>query len=846
MADAIPAIADISRQVQLIEDAGCFHCGLPLPQDACWSVRIDDTPRSMCCPGCEAVAQAIVDSGFSDYYRTRSSFAVTADRSALVPDELRLYDEPECALQFSAGENACEALLSIEGIRCAACVWLIERLLLKLPGVMGAQLNMATERLSVRWDKTLCKPSSIFQALHQLGYSAYPFDAARHGELLRKSSRILGRRLFVAGLSMMQVMMYAVPAYMGETADMEADMAALMRWASLLLTIPAVFYSAQPFFKGAWSNLKNRALGMEVPVALGILAAFVGSTVATFQGSGEVYFDTVTMFVFLLLCSRYLELNARRNAADALEKLQHGLPLSASRLTGYPDKRDTELVSVASLKEGDLILVKPGEAIASDGVIVEGCTAVDLSLLTGEGEPQSRNAGETLPGGAINATQAIVVRITTSASNSTLASLIKLIENAGTGKPQLAQWADKVAAWFVAVLLLFAAFVFAAWMWVDPSLAWPTAIAVLVVSCPCALSLATPTALATATDRLAKEGILVVKSHVLETLHRASHVIFDKTGTLTQGRPTVQNVEVFGDLTAGHALQFAAAMEASSAHPIAAAIIRAACENLVNQITLADVQHTAGKGLETETGGLRYRLGTAGYVQELTGSPCPRQGESGRTPVFLGCEGKWLARFDLADSLRADAQKVVRYFQASGRKVILLSGDQQEVVRHVADNLGVSEAHGEQPPEQKLAFVQALQAKGAIVAMIGDGINDAAVLHAADVSFAMGSGAALAQVHADTVLLSERLGSVREAAITAGRTMAIVRQNFAWATLYNVVAIPAAALGLINPWLCAVGMSLSSAIVVVNAMRLRRPARRGRTSPAVQAGALQPPQYRAG
>ncbi|MDQ9170518.1 heavy metal translocating P-type ATPase [Oxalobacteraceae bacterium R-40] len=828
-----PAGVDFASQTLAGDEAGCFHCGLPLPQDAHWSVLIDDTQRQMCCPGCEAVAKAIVDSGFSDYYRTRSAFAATADGSSLVPDELKLYDTPESAQQFSSGENACEALLSVEGIRCAACVWLIERRLAQVQGVHSAHLNVATERLTVRWDKAACKPSTIFETLRQLGYAAYPFDAARHGELLRKSSRTLGRRLFVAGLSMMQVMMYAVPAYMGDSVDMEADMAALMRWASLLLTIPAVFYSAQPFFKGAWTNLKNRALGMDVPVALGILAAFIGSTVATLQGQGEVYFDTVTMFVFLLLCSRYLELNARRNAADALEKLQHGLPASALRLAAYPGSRDTELVATTMLREGDYILVKPGEAVASDGLIVEGSTAVDLSLLTGESEPQRRSAGDILPGGAVNATQAIVMRVTTSASNSTLAALIRLVEGAGASKPQLALWADKVAAWFVAALLLFAVLVFGAWQWFDPARAWPTAIAVLVVSCPCALSLATPTALATAMDRLAKDGILVVKSHVLETLHRASHVIFDKTGTLTLGRPAVENVAVFGDLSAEDALQLAAAMESSNAHPIAAAIANAAREKHSGPQFAQEqpeVVHTAGKGLEAQLEGIRYRLGSASFVQELTGTPCPGQAIEGKTPVYLANKDKWLARFDLADSLRADAQEVVRYFQAAGKKVILLSGDQQTAVRHLADRLGVQEAHGEYLPEQKLAFVQDLQAGGAVVAMVGDGINDAAVLHAADVSFAMGTGAALAQVHADTVLLSERLLSIRETAVTAAHTMAVIRQNLAWATLYNIVAIPAAAIGLLNPWLSAVGMSLSSAIVVINAMRLRRPAKLARRS----------------
>ncbi|MFC5474481.1 heavy metal translocating P-type ATPase [Paraherbaspirillum soli] len=803
----------------------CFHCGLPVPANTGWLVAIDGVMRPMCCPGCRAVAQNIVDNGFGDYYSTRMGFSAATGQDDLIPVELLLYDSDGIATSADVDAYSCEAAFSVENIRCAACVWLIERRLARMPGVQKADMNAATGRLRVRWTRELCKPSDILQAMRAIGYAAYPFDPLRHGEQLEQARKTLFRQLFIAGLSMMQVMMYALPAYLANDGTMDADMTQLMRWASLLLTLPAMAYSAQPFFRGAWINLKQRMPGMDIPVALGIAAAFAASLAATWRGHGDVYFDSVTMFIFLLLGSRYLELAARRKAAAALESLQHALPVSALRMPGYPARRDIELTAAARLREGDVILVKPGAAVAADGVILEGDTEIDLALLTGESRTQRKFVGDSLPGGAGNATQAIVMRVTRAAADSTLSLMVKLIERAGQGKPQLALWADLVATWFVAILLLLAAAVFVVWHYLDPSRAWPIAIAVLVVSCPCALSLATPTALAAATERLLRQGVLIAQPHVLETLHRATHVIFDKTGTLTAGKPLLRNAETLGATPRAQCLLVAAALETSSAHPLAVPIVAAAEDCAAPPLTACEVQELAGQGLEGTVDGIRYRLGCAPFVRALTGCPLPQeasQGSQGGTVLYLGSGAGWLARFDLADGLRCDALQTVRQFQAGGKTVILLSGDEQTVAQRVADELGIGTALGQYLPDQKLAFVQGLQRDGAIVAMVGDGINDAAVLRAADVSFAMGSGAALAQMHADCVLLSGRLSSLCEVAVTAARTIAIIRQNLAWATLYNLLAIPAAAIGLLNPWLSGIGMSLSSALVVVNALRLRR------------------------
>jgi Cu2+-exporting ATPase len=817
------------------EIAACFHCGQPVAASANWHVNIEGVERAMCCPGCAAVAQTIVDIGQTSYYRERDGFAAPGEAgvaAALVPAALAL---PEDDPNIIDDGDARETTLLVEGIRCAACVWLIEHRLRQVEGVEQANLNVATEKLFVRWHKDKTTAAALLEAVRSIGYNAWPYDTTRHDAQLQKASRTLGRQLFVAGLSMMQVMMYVAPEYMaGDDGTLDAGMASLMRWASLLLTLPAIAYSAQPFLKGAWASLKARVLGMDVPVALGIMAAFIGSAVSTFRGHGEVYYDSVTMFIFLLLASRYLEMVARRKAASALSRLRHGVPEMAQRLAAWPDLRDATTVPASALAAGDHIIVKGGEAVAADCVVVEGSTAVDLSLLTGESAPQRKTVGDAVPGGAVNAGSPVVLRVEKPARESTLAGLLKLIERAGSAKPQIAQWADRTASWFVAALLLFAAASFGFWTWHDAARAWPVAIAVLVVSCPCALSLATPSALAAATDRLLGKGALVVQPHVLETLHRATHIVFDKTGTLTEGRPTVQSIDAIDGARIIGILRVAAALESGSAHPLAKAISAAADAHGAGAAGASGLQELAGQGMEGMVNGVRYRLGTAAYVAGIAGSPLPRLGRgamagttdttdgSPMTTVWLGMQGRWLGRFLISDALRPDARRTVEYFQRLGKEVVLLSGDQQALAESVASQLGIKEAIGDCLPDEKLAYVQALQARGGVVAMVGDGINDAAVLSAADVSFAMGSGATLAQVHADCVLLDARLPLLAETARSADKTMRVIRQNLAWATLYNIVAIPAAAFGVLNPWLSGVGMAASSVIVVLNALRLRR------------------------
>ncbi|WP_229425108.1 cation-translocating P-type ATPase [Massilia sp. Se16.2.3] len=537
---------------------------------------------------------------------------------------------------------------------------------------------------------------------------------------------------------------------------------------------------------------------MDVPVAPGIAAAFGGSTLALVRGEGALYFDSVTMFVFLLLASRYLELSARRRAASALEALQAGLPASSRRMARYPIERAIEVVAASSLVPGDIVLVAAGEQVPADGVIVEGETEVDFSLLTGESRTRCMAPGDKLAGGAVNVARALVMRVEAAARESTLALLVRLAEKAGQGKPALALWADRAAAWSVAALLVLTVLVFATWQLIDPARAWPAAIAVLVVTCPCALSLAMPTALAAAHDGLLRRGVLAVGGHALETPERATHVVFDKTGTLTLGRPWLDRTRLLGTLDEPAVLRLAAALEAGNAHPLALAI--RANVPATGALQAQDLHYTVGRGIEGKSRAAALPHRQRGLCRRAGGqrSPFRRGGTRRRGLAGLG----ELLAGALRHRRRAappEAAEVVRRFEAAGKMVVLLSGDEPGTVGAIAARLGIRDAVGGQLPEQKLAHVRRLQESGAIVAMVGDGINDAAVLRGADVSFAMGGGAALAQLNADCVLLGEGLLPLGDAADTARRTLRVVRQNLAWASVYNLVAIPLAATGLLNP-----------------------------------------------
>ena len=808
-------------------DHACYHCGLAVPRGTQFAVTIAGVPREMCCAGCQAVAQAIVDNGLDDYYRHRDALP-ESPREALpaVLGDLALYDHPDVQQSFvrPLSEHEREASLILEGITCAACVWLNEQHLTRQAGVTAVEINYATRRARVRWDERRIRLSGILAAVAAIGYHAYPYDAARSEEIAQRERRSALWRLFVAGFGMMQVMMYAVPVYLAEEGTMSADIEGLMRWASLVLTLPVVLYSAAPFFRNAWRDLRLKRVGMDVPVALGVGAAFVASLWATFIGAGEVYFDSVTMFVFLLLGGRYLEMLARHQSVRSIERVGRALPAFAERLTAFP-ALETERVVVSALQPGDRVLVAPGQTIPADGSVLQGESEVDESLLTGESRPIAKTAGSELTGGTVNVRSPLVQVVEKVGEATRLASVVRLMERAITEKPRVVQLADRVAAWFVAALLLLALATGIAWSQIDASRALWVFVSVLVVSCPCALSLATPAALAVATGAFSRLGLLVSRGHAIETLARADHFVFDKTGTLTWGRLRLHETLPLAGETESEALQLAAALEQGSEHAIGVALREAEKAGGFRPAPQS-LQCFTGEGVEGTLAGRRLRLGRLEFAGALHGQPLPEPAQAlfatGDTCVALADDSGWLAVFRLGDQLRAEAGELVRRLRVLDCRVTLLSGDSAEAVGQVAAALSITDAHGGMTPQGKHDFIAALQAKGTVVAMVGDGVNDAPVLAQAQVSVAMGSGTELARNQADIVLLGENLERLAEAVALARHTQRIVRQNLAWAFAYNLSAIPLAMLGLITPWMAGIGMSASSLLVVANALRLQR------------------------
>ncbi len=796
----------------------CFHCGSPLPANAHFAVRVAGAERRVCCAGCEAAATLILSQGLGRFYDFREPPAARPSGSGR---NWSIFDRAAALRRYThelpGGER--ELSLQLEGLHCPACAWLIENSLRREPGVREIHVNAGSARAELRFDPARIACSRLLERVHTLGFLPQPLSFVAGTPTGTAARRAALQRLAVAGFGMMQLMTYAVSLYAGVIQGMAPDLQQFLRFVSLAVATPVVLYSAQPFFVNAWRSVRAGSPGMDVPVALSIAAAYLWSAWSTVRGSGTVYYDSAVMFTFFLLLGRYVEMALRHRSGMQQDALLRLLPASILRLTGPRAER----VTPDELCTGDRVRVLPGERVPADGVIESGSSEVDESLLTGEAAPRARSRGDTLLAGTLNVTGSLEMRVTRIGADSTLAAISRLLERAQASRPRIADLADRVASGFVVAVLLLATVVGLDWLHADPARAFPAVLAVLVVTCPCALSLATPVALAAATTRLAATGLLVGRGRALELLARADRMVFDKTGTLTSGTPRLDEVVLLGTHAARErCLELAAAIESCTAHPLARAFA-----HLTPARGLTDVHAEAGRGMEGSIDGTRYRLGRLDYVLEscaptLDASP-PGLGADLARVVLGGPEGP-LAAFRISDALREDARSTLARLERLGVTPVIASGDQGAAVELAAQRLGGLEAYAGLRADEKLGLVQGLQRAGHRVAMVGDGVNDAPVLAAADVSVAIASGADLAKVNADLVLLGHGLAPLAGAVETSRRMLRIIRQNLCWAVLYNLTAVPLAASGHLEPWMAALGMSMSSLLVVVNAMRLRRAA----------------------
>ncbi|MEH6638402.1 MAG: heavy metal translocating P-type ATPase [Porticoccaceae bacterium] len=850
----------------------CFHCGLPVGANDNFTVLIGGAPRLMCCIGCQAVASAIVDGGLEKFYQYRVGLSEVSPGSgsglASSAEDWSIYDLPEIQDDLITVDEQDLAFvdLGVSGITCAACAWLIEHHLNKLPGIEQASVNVSRQRCRIRWSLEKLPLSQVLASFTDIGYRAHPVSDSNRLEHIDRDQRAYLLRLGVAGIGMMQAGMLAIGLYAGAFQGMEARWEELLRWVSLVVATPVVLYAAQPFFAGARRSLSSLHLAtplrlhltMDVPVALAIGLAYSASAWATATGTGEVYFDAVSMLTFFLLLGRFLEMRVRYHNELVAGGAAQLIPPTAMRWSSRGDsvlanangvksaktsekilekvseklqEKVLERVPVKSLAIGDVIEIGEGERLPIDGVVLTGESRVVEAVLTGEQDPLAKGSGDVVSAGTLNTTNRLQVTVSAVGNNTRLANILKLLDGAVAEKPRQVEVADRLASWFVGLVLVLAGVVFGTWYLHDGERALWVTLSVLVVTCPCALSLATPVALTAATGQLQRQGLLVRRGHVLQTLARVRRVILDKTGTLTTGKLELQQmINHQGAASESNtALDIAAALEQGCRHPIANAFNQRKTHKYAEQL-----DYQVGAGVSGSIDGERYALGKPAFVAEVldldssalrsVDASVPAAALAGKhcINVVLANQGGVLAEFVLADAVRPGAQALVKRLTEQGFALELLSGDQEKNVRALANELGLQEWRANASPEDKLAHIRRRQGQGEVVLMVGDGINDIPVLSGADISLAMGEATDFTRQASDAVLLSGDLNTLADAIAVAGKTESVIRQNIIWALIYNISALPLAALGWVPPWAAALGMSASSLVVVLNALRLQR------------------------
>jgi len=765
----------------------------------------------MCCQGCLAAAEWIEQLGLADYYALRAVPGHKPDAAAdqAAHDAWQNADNARHVVR-DLGDGLRESLLLVDGIRCTACVWLIERSLSAMAGVVSVQVNAVAQRARITWRDSQIQLPRILQALSRTGYRALPLDSRGLDDLRRIESRDALKRLLVAGFGSMQAMMFSSVIYVAGDS-LEASTRELLRWLGLLVATPVVFYSARTFFVGAWRSLAARRVGMDVPVALAIAAVYVASLIEAFRGSGEVYFDSISMFVFFLLAGRYLEMRARHRARDLTDSLARLTPPFAER----QHEGGFQRVGIHELRVGDRVRVLEGGIVPADGVLLAEHCRADEALLSGESAPVKKKRGDALIAGSVLEDGPVLLRVERVGADTALAGIAALVGRAHAERPRLQIAGELAAGRFVARVLALTALTAVAWGYFDPSRAFSAAVAVLVISCPCAFSLAVPAAFTRALGVLARRGVLVVKPDALQALAESTHALFDKTGTLTEPTLSLADVQMSGETSRDDALRLAATLARQSRHPVARAI--AAADTGLDERAVTQVATLAGLGVSATVSGRELRLGRGDFA--MAGKPLSSEYDDA---VLLADDAGLIAAFRVNERLRADAGAALDALRAQDMTVLISSGDASAKVAAVAERVGVNAWRARAMPADKLAWLAELRASGARVLAVGDGINDAPVLAGADVSIALAEGAELTQASSDIVLSGGRLDAIAQARDIARETLAIVRQNQRWALFYNLSTVPLAALGFIPPWLAALGMSLSSLGVILNALRIGR------------------------
>ncbi|NKB37223.1 MAG: heavy metal translocating P-type ATPase [Gammaproteobacteria bacterium] len=806
----------------------CFHCGEPVPESFELFTEIDDVKRPMCCSGCQAVAEAIVQYGLGDYYLFREQKAHKPEQ--LIPEELQrleAYDNPLLQNEYVKSQNIehNSASFLLADMTCPACVWLIETRLRQTTGITNVDVNFSSHKASISWIPEQIQMSRILKIVNALGYKIQPYEANAASQQLDEEQKEQLRRLGVAGVLGIQVMMLSVALYVGEWSGIHENFRSFFSWLCWLLTTPVMLYSARSFFVRAWRDISLLQTGMDVPVALGLLIAYLSSSWATTTNNGQIYYDSIVMFVFFLLCGRYLEFRARRQSSQIMESIGQSLPVIATRKVGQGRDSELETIPVESLRRGDVVLVRSGDVIPTDGIVSEGDTSVNESLLTGESRAVSKGVGDFLIGGSSNIDQTVYMTVTKTGKDTVSSHIYRLMQQGQKQRPTLVAISNKVSAFFVLFVLILATGTAIYWISNDPAIWVPVTIATLVVTCPCALSLATPLALAAASTALMKKGLILVDSSALEILNKVDTVVFDKTGTLTAGELQITEVKMFSSFPMESCLSIARAMELNSLHPVAKAF--QTTDPSSSEMYAENIRNFPGSGIAGFVGENEWYLGNRKFIKDKTGlqlvdDKSDLSMDKSTSEIVLANREQIHCCFYLTDVVREGAEETIRFLNINKLKHMILSGDALAPTRLLSAKVGIAEFHAEQSPTCKMSKITDMQKNGEIVAMVGDGANDVPVLATTNVSIAMGEGAALANTNAAVILLKGRLDKLITLIKTAKHSRSIIKQNMIWAIAYNITALPLAMTGNIEPWIAAIGMSLSSLLVVVNSGRLNQ------------------------
>ncbi|AKF24375.1 metal ABC transporter ATPase [Sulfurovum lithotrophicum] len=792
----------------------CTHCNLKFDESVMITEKQDDKTLYFCCKGCQGVYHLLESEGLDTFY---DKLGDTPLQPAIQSSEdLEKFDLEGFKNKYikEHEDGLYEINLIIEGIHCSACVWLNEKVLHKTDGVIEATINYTNNKAKVVWDPEVIQLSKIIETIRSIGYNAYPYDPALQEERANKTKKEYYSRILVAVFGSMNIMWIAIAHYAGYFSGMEQRFKDILNVAEFILATPVLFYSGWVFFRGAYYGYKNNIVNMDTLVASGALSAYLYSIYAMVTQHGEVYFDSVAMIITFVLVGKYLEVLSKKHAVDTLDSIMGSTPTEVTVI----QNNEKVLVSVENVSLGDIIELKPGEKVVIDGIVTSGEGSFDESSLTGESEAVFKQKGDSILSGSICLDSVVRYEATKDASSSLLHSIVSLLEESITKKPRIEQLADTVSGYFSSIILIIALLTFTGW-WLfagNFEQALIIGISVIVIACPCALGLATPMATLVGIGMAAKRNILFKEAGFLETMAKSDLLALDKTGTITEGKPSVVKEVHYNEYD--RVLLYA--LVSTSNHPISNGIKRylEGNEDTFQTLTLDKIKTIQAKGIEAVYNGQKLVGGNASFMKDF-GIACDETSEN--TLFYFAIDGKLMAKFELSDTIREGAREAIQNIRSLGIKVLMLTGDHEKSANKVAKAVGIDHVYAKLLPQQKAEMIDNFHKEGHIVVMAGDGINDTIALAKSDIAIAMGNGADVAISVSDVVLLDEKPQSIYEAYRLSKRTYRAVRENLGFSLLYNLVAVPLAMAGFVNPLVAALSMSLSSLVVVGNSMRIK-------------------------